>query len=86
MNLFKTLLVTATLTLGLATAAGCSTEVDDPSPSHEAQTQGDELPAVDTNTTTPDGVRPCIPQKLPICTNGFSCYCASSGYRVCICN
>jgi hypothetical protein len=60
----------------------CASETEETEPTQEQS----EKPSVDTELS-PSAIGYCLPQKLPICyTGSMSCYCSSSGVRVCYCN
>ena len=66
------------------TACTSETEENEPAQDQNESAEKSEVPAVDETGLSPNVSGPCLPQKLPFCGTGFSCYC-SGGLRVCNC-
>ena len=73
--------IAVAVAFALCTAA-CASETEENEPTQE---RSEQTPVAEPELS-PNSIGYCRPQKLPICNDGFTCMCNSSGLRVCYCN
>lgn len=84
--MIRSIAVAVAFALSVTACTSETTEENEPTQEQNEKSESTDTPVVDETGLTPKISGPCLPQKFPVCGNGFSCYCSSSGYRVCVCN